>query len=60
MQAALSRLGLDGDAWLCIEPAEQQQQQHNKQQADSSSRVVCEATARAIVQVRVLLVCWVS
>lgn len=44
VQAALQRLGLDGDSWVRIEPAQQQQ--------DQQQQAVCEAPVRAVLQVR--------
>eukprot|EP00878_Enallax_costatus_P047046 GHUV01057419.1.p2 GENE.GHUV01057419.1~~GHUV01057419.1.p2 ORF type:complete len:122 (+),score=47.54 GHUV01057419.1:342-707(+) len=45
-QAALALLGLDGDSWVKIQPADKSQQQ----QQPCSSRAVCEATVRAVLQ----------
>jgi len=46
LQAALPRLGLDGDSWVRIEAAHKQDQQQQQQQ-----HAVCEAPIRAILQV---------
>lgn len=46
VQAALQRLGLDGDSWVRIEAAQQQPAGQQQQ------RAVCEAPLRAVMQVR--------
>lgn len=43
LQAALARLGLDGDSWVRIEAAQPQQQE--------GQHAVCEAPVRAVLQV---------